>query len=363
MARYFSGKRGKNGSNKGYSENQTRTRNSSRQTSENRRGRKPSLAHILKLIALLFIILTIGLGISLVQAGMDGKQAFWSRFELIVNFANPTKRFVYIYPGMRREEIVEKYSDILNWTEKDKLWFMAAAPADASNGGFVEGHFLPKAYVVDKDATGKEVGALMHQEFVDAVEERVIDQQGPKLRAQIDSIIGDDKNAVLRSPDSKSNEDDEDGDAKDNASGAAGGARTLKTPDDLDLEAAVRIASIIQREAAGPHDMRLISGIIWNRFAKGMSLELDATLQYVKGTENNWWPSVKSKDKYLDSPYNTYKYKGVPPGAISNPSIDAINAVYNPQKTDCIFYLHDANRKIHCSKTYEEHMRNIRAYL
>ncbi len=347
MARNFSGKRSKYGQNKGYPEDQTPSRR--------RQRRKPSLAHMLKLIALLFIILTIGLGISLVQAGMDGKQAFWSRFELIVNFANPTKRFVYIYPGMRREEIVEKYSDILNWTDKDKLWFMAAAPADAENGGFVEGHFLPKAYVVDKDATGKEVGALMHQEFVAAVETRVLDQQGPKLKAHIESIIGDDKNAVLRSPDSKENvEKDDDSSAKPKA---------LKTPDDLNLDAAIRIASIIQREAAGPHDMRLISGIIWNRFAKGMSLELDATLQYVKGTEDNWWPSVKSKDKYLDSPYNTYKYKGVPPGAISNPSIDAINAVYSPQKTDCIFYLHDANRKIHCSKTYEEHMRNIRAYL
>jgi cell division protein YceG involved in septum cleavage len=336
MVQKFSGKKRKYGSNKRYSG--------------------------LKLILLFLLILFGGLGVSLVQAGMSGKQAFWSRFELIVNFANPTQRFVYIYPGMRREEIVEKYSDILNWSEKDKLWFMASAPAASQGGGFEEGYFLPKAYIVSKDATGKEVGTLMHQEFIDAVAEKVLSQQGPKLKASIESIIGDDKNATLRSAESFSHEESEkndDNDGKNNTNAI----KALKTPDDLDLDTAVRIASIIQREAAGPHDMRIISGIIWNRISKGMSLELDATLQYVKGNEDNWWPMVKSKDKYLDSPYNTYKYKGIPPGAISNPSIDAINAVYNPQKTDCIFYLHDDNRKIHCSKTYDQHLANIRAYL
>ncbi len=341
MARFFSGKKAKNGSKQAYS----------RRIS----GRGSGFVHAFKLTLLLFLILMCGLGVSLVQAGLSGRQAFWSRLELIVNFANPTKRFVYIYPGMRREEIVEKYADILNWSDKDKLWFIASAPADPQNGGFEEGRFLPKAYVVDKDASGKEVGTLMHQEFLDAVTEKVLPLQGPKLKASIESIIGDDKNAVIRSAGAKLDAGE--------ASSNEGKTKTIKSPDDLDLDTAVRIASIIQREAAGPQDMRLISGIIWNRMSKGMSLELDATLQYVKGTEENWWPIVKSKDKYLDSPYNTYKYKGVPPGAISNPSIEAINAVYNPQKTDCIFYLHDGNRQIHCSKSYEQHLENIKAYL
>ncbi len=343
MAHVFSGKKGNRGSKHSYYR------------------RKSGFAHGLKIIALFLLILMIGLGVSLIQAGMSGKQAFWSRLELFVNLANPTKRFVYIYPGMRREEIVEKYSNVLNWSEKDKLWFIASAPADATNGGFEEGYFLPKAYIVDKDATGKEVGSLMHQEFLDAVTEKIVPLQGPKLRASVESIIGDDKNAVLRSAEYLANEPEDDTSTISEKS--AEKTKIVKSPDDLDLDTAIRIASIIQREAAGPHDMRLISGIIWNRMAKGMSLELDATLQYVKGTEDNWWPSVKSKDKYLDSPYNTYKYKGVPPGAISNPSIDAINSVYNPQKTDCIFYLHARNRQIHCSKTYEQHLANIRAYL
>lgn len=226
---------------------------------------------------------------------------------------------------MRREEMVEKYAKILNWDDKDKRWFIASAPADPENGGYYEGYFLPKSYFVDKDATGKEVGEMMNNEFTDAVAEKVLSEKNNSTTRTIKSSDG--KKEVIN------------------------------------LDTAVRIASIIQREAAGPRDMPLVSGIIWNRIFSGMKLDLDATLQYVKGNQDDWWPMVESKDKYLDSPYNTYKYKGVPPGAISNPSIDAINAVYNPQKTDCLFYLHDNDGNIHCTKTYEDHKKNVDTYL
>jgi uncharacterized YceG family protein len=127
---------------------------------------------------------------------------------------------------------------------------------------------------------------------------------------------------------------------------------------------ALKIASIIQREAAGKEDMRLISGIIWNRIFSGMKLQIDATLQYAKGSEEDgWWKQVASEDKKIESLYNTYRYKGLPPGAIANPGPDAIKAAFYPQKTDCLFYLHDKNRKIHCTKTYEEHKKNIEIYL
>jgi UPF0755 protein len=131
----------------------------------------------------------------------------------------------------------------------------------------------------------------------------------------------------------------------------------------INIDTAVRIASIIQREAAGKQDMNLISGVIWNRLFKGMSLDMDATLQYAKGTSTNWWPQVASKDKNIVSPFNTYQNKGLPPTAISEPSIDAIKAAMNPAKTDCLFYLHDNYRNIHCTVTYAAHVENIQRYL
>lgn len=298
--------------------------------------RKPSLKHALKIIGLFLIILMGGVSVSLIQAGLTSRQAFWGRVEFLINFANPYQRFVHIYPGMRREEIVEKYAEVLNWNDADKRWFIASAPPDPQNGGFQEGYFLSKSYIVDKDASGKEVGAMMHKEFMETIAEKVIP----------------DTKKVAEASGSKT----------DTKSNTAGKAKTTES-EVINLDTAITIASIIQREAAGPEDMKLISGIIWNRIFKGMSLDMDATLQYAKGSEEDWWPRVQSKDKFIDSPYNTYKHKGIPPGAISNPSIDAINAAYHPQKTDCLFYLHDKNRKIHCAKTYEEHKANVEKYL
>jgi UPF0755 protein len=273
-----------------------------------------------KMAMLFFAFISFALGLGLVQSAMVSRQAFWSRVEQYLNFANPNYRFVHIYPGMRREEIIEKYTNILGWDEKDKQWFIASAPSSTVSGDYIDGYFLPKSYIVDKDASGQEVGKMMRDEFDLAVQEKVIDKL-PKSKT------------------------DPEGESV------------------ISLDTAVRIASLIQREAAGKKDMGLISGIMWNRIFNGMKLDIDATLQYAKGTPLDWWPQVTGKDKYLKSPFNTYQNKGLPPAPISNPSLDAITAAYNPQKTDCLFYIHDNTRKIHCTKTYEEHKANVKKYL
>ncbi len=310
-----------------------------------------------KMLFLFITLIIIALGLGLIQSAMISKQAFFERLESYINFANPNYRFVYIYPGMRREEIVEKYSKILAWDDKDRRWFIASAPADPDNGGYMDGYFLAKTYFVEKDATGQEVGSMMHKEFLVAVSEEVLADEKPDIKGSGKKDVKEEENEDKKNTDKSSDKMVVDKKEK-----------TIKDPVSdktqvINLDTAITIASIIQREAAGPHDMNLISGIIWNRIFKGMSLELDATLQYAKGDEGNWWPQVTGKDKYIESPYNTYQNKGLPPGAISNPSIDAINAAYNPKKTDCIFYLHDKNRKIHCTKTYAEHKKNVDRYL
>jgi len=127
----------------------------------------------------------------------------------------------------------------------------------------------------------------------------------------------------------------------------------------------LKIASLIAREAAGKSDMHLISGIIWNRLDKGMPLQIDATMQYTlgKNSEGKWWGSIDLKEQKKDSPYNSYLYKGLPPTPICSPNIDYIEAALNPEETDCLFYLHDHFKQIHCAVTYEEHLENIKKYL
>lgn len=127
----------------------------------------------------------------------------------------------------------------------------------------------------------------------------------------------------------------------------------------------LKIASLIGRESGGKSDMKLISGIIWNRLNENMPLQIDATMQYTLGKNENgsWWGSIDTGERNSDSPYNSYKYKGLPPTPICSPNIDMIEAALNPEETDCIFYLHDSNKQIHCAVTYKEHLSNIKEYL
>ena len=127
----------------------------------------------------------------------------------------------------------------------------------------------------------------------------------------------------------------------------------------------LKIASLIAREAAGREDAKTISGVIWNRLNTDMRLQIDATMQYTLGKNENgsWWGNISLEQKQSDSPYNSYKHEGLPPTPICSPNIEFIEAALNPIETDCIFYLHDQNRQIHCAKTYKEHKANIVKYL
>lgn len=143
----------------------------------------------------------------------------------------------------------------------------------------------------------------------------------------------------------------------------------------------LKVASIVQREAAGKDDMPLVAGIIWNRLLKDMKLEVDATVQYVRDdvvhygearydnqpsgyiSEGTWWTQIKPEDKNIPSLYNTYRNKGLPPHPIANPGINAIEATLYSQETECLYYLHDESGTIHCAETYENHQENIKTFL
>jgi len=127
----------------------------------------------------------------------------------------------------------------------------------------------------------------------------------------------------------------------------------------------LKIASLIAREAAGEKDMRLISGIIWNRLNTGMPLQIDATMQYTLGKNANgsWWGGIDINEKQNDSPYNSYLYKGLPPTPICSPNINYIKAALHPEETSCVYYLHDKNKQIYCAQTYKEHLDNVKKYL
>ena len=222
---------------------------------------------------------------------------------------SPYLAWVTVPPGYRKEQIADLLAKTLSWTSAEKQQWINIDTAPAPS--YVEGVYYPDTYLIPSDQSPAQVAARLRDRF----------------------------NQVFAP------------------------YATEAAQKNIKWTTALIIASLIEREAAGP-DMKLISGILWNRLNVGMALQVDATLQYAKGNaETGWWPVVKSADKYIDSPYNTYKYPGLPPHPIAEPSLAAIDAALNPQDTNCIYYIHDHNGQIHCSKTYAGQLANVNMYL
>lgn len=123
----------------------------------------------------------------------------------------------------------------------------------------------------------------------------------------------------------------------------------------------ITLASIIEKEVRSEQDMALVSGVLQKRLKIDMPLEVDSSINYVTGKNT---PSVDYADLQIDSPYNTYKNYGLPPGPISNPGLAAIRAAIHPKESEFLFYLNrqDSGETIF-SKTYDEHLANKYKYL
>jgi len=122
----------------------------------------------------------------------------------------------------------------------------------------------------------------------------------------------------------------------------------------------ITMASIIDREAYKPEDQKIISGVLWKRIDLGMALQVDASLYYLLGKTSS---QLTKDDLKTDSPYNTYKYSGLPPGPISNPSISAIQAALRPTDSEYLYYLSDKDGVTHYAIDFEEHKENKVRYL
>jgi UPF0755 protein len=238
---------------------------------------------------------------------LDSSMSAWDIAKVLKK--EPYLRWVTLPEGKRKEELADILARTLDWNDAQKVsWLTIDTAMDFDH---TEGVYFPDTYLIPRDETPAQVATRLRAHF-------------------------EEKFAPY---------------AKEAA------AQNIK------WTTVLKIASLLEREAAGANDMPLISGIIWNRLLIGMKLDIDATLQYIRGTPGAWWPAVTPDDKKIDSPYNTYKNAGLPPHPIDNPGLTAINAVLHPEQTECLYYLHDSLGMIHCAKTYADHLKNIDTYL
>ncbi len=127
----------------------------------------------------------------------------------------------------------------------------------------------------------------------------------------------------------------------------------------LTLKEAVILASIVEKEAKFDKDRPLVASVFLNRLKIGMPLQSDATVSYALRAHKLW---LSQKDLDINSPYNTYKYVGLPPGPICNPGLKSLLAVVNAPETDYYYFLTKPDGEAVFEKTLEEHNRDIRKY-
>ena len=124
-------------------------------------------------------------------------------------------------------------------------------------------------------------------------------------------------------------------------------------PDKDEFYQKLIMASILEREAAVESEKPLMASVFYNRIAKNMTLSADSTVNFVFNYEKK---RIYYKDLEVDSPYNTYKNKGLPPGPICNPTVSSVEAAYHPADTEYLFFVTKGGGEHFFSKTYKEHL-------
>ncbi len=122
------------------------------------------------------------------------------------------------------------------------------------------------------------------------------------------------------------------------------------------------LAAIIERESFTNEERPIIASVFYNRLKAGWKLESDATVNYATGSDN---PRPTYKELETNSPYNTYKFVGLPPTPINNPRVQSIEAAINPATTEYYFFIHeqDGSGQVHFARTLAEHNANVAKYL
>jgi UPF0755 protein len=135
----------------------------------------------------------------------------------------------------------------------------------------------------------------------------------------------------------------------------------------MTLYEAVTLASIVEREAVVASERPIIASVFLNRLKKKMFLQADSTAQYALGYQSatkQWWKSPVTIEELasVNSPYNTYRNLGLPPGPICNPSLASIAAVAEPAPTDYLYFYSKGDGTHAFARTYEEHLQNQQKY-
>ena len=130
----------------------------------------------------------------------------------------------------------------------------------------------------------------------------------------------------------------------------------------LTVRQAVTLASIVEKEAARPEERPLVAAVYANRLRIGMALQCDPTVIYALERVGKYTGNLRREDLAFDSPYNTYRYPGLPPGPIASPGLASLEAAVHPAQVDFLYFVSRNDGSHEFARTLEEHNRNVQKW-
>jgi len=194
----------------------------------------------------------------------------------------------------------------------------------------LEGFLFPSTYQFSRNVSPEEMAATMVREFR---------EEWTKIQA----ISQENSQAA------KTNQDPAQTPQTANSAGLS--------PDEL-----VTLASLIERETPQPQERPMVSSVFYNRLKLGLPLQCDPTVQYALDLTGKPTAKVSAKDLHIQSPYNTYLHRGLPPGPIANPGDASLRAALHPSATHYLYFVANGSGGHFFSSTLEEHNRNVQKY-
>jgi UPF0755 protein len=219
--------------------------------------------------------------------------------------------------------------DFLTVARNDTSLVADLAPGASS----LEGYLFPDTYEFNRMMTMHEMAAAMVRQFRQAAREIGLTAEQPNASASSPLIQ-----------------------AVSNSTAVDAGAPPS------DLERIVTMASIVEKETAAPDERALVASVYYNRLEKHIALDADPSVIYAELLAGTYSGALHHADMQFPSPYNTYKYAGLPPGPIANPGKSALEAAMHPANSDYFYFVADANGRHRFARTIEEHDKNVAAY-
>lgn len=219
--------------------------------------------------------------------------------------------------------------DFLKVAQSDTALIADLAPGAHS----LEGYLFPDTYEFTRMMTMQDIAAAMVKQF-----------------RQVARQIGLTTDETSTAPSAGAI-------AQDSTSGSP--SRSLKNDDP---KRTVIVASIVEKETAVADERPIVASVYCNRLAKKIALDADPSVIYAELLAGTYSGALHHDDMQFRSPYNTYKYVGLPPGPIGNPGKSALEAAMHPAQTDYYYFVADAQGHHRFARTIEEHNKNVAAY-